>query len=140
MEEPEPSTHSERVSGDASTSAGDSEPEMGFDWEKTYLQVKDKPLSVDKVIIKGLERTKSYLVARELEPLQQARSLDEIKNVMIDAHENLKSLDVFNGVEVIITDSDTVRNLHRSSISLGGGICHQATTCLTYFRIVAFAA
>jgi hypothetical protein len=110
MENSQPtSAHSERGAGDASTSASVSTTESNFDWEQTYLEVKDKPLSVQKVIFKGLERTKPYLVAREFEPIQDAQTLDEIKDVMMEAHDNLMALDVFDAVEVIITDSGTVR-------------------------------
>ncbi|EIE18252.1 hypothetical protein COCSUDRAFT_60448 [Coccomyxa subellipsoidea C-169] len=73
----------------------------------TYAAVKDKRLKVEQVIINGLDRTRAYIVSRELEPVQEANSLDEIKDVLLEAHEHLLSLGIFDGVEVIITDSET---------------------------------
>jgi hypothetical protein len=79
-----------------------------FDFQSTYEAVKDKPLRVQKVLVKGLERTKPYIVARELEHVQRAESLEEIKDAMLEAHDALDSLGVFNGVEIIISDSGMV--------------------------------
>ncbi|CAL8469714.1 g9256 [Coccomyxa elongata] len=78
-----------------------------MNFQQTYDAVKDKRLVVEKVTIVGLDRTKAYVVSRELEPVKDARSLDEIKDVLLEAHEHLQSLGIFDGVEVIITDSET---------------------------------
>ncbi len=78
------------------------------DFQKTYEDVKGKRLVVTSVRLSGLERTIPDIIARELSPLQQARSLDEIKDVLLEVHDNLMSLDIFDAVEIIISDSDTV--------------------------------
>ena len=94
---------------EASTSGHDhTSMPSDFDFHSTYEAVKDKPLRVQKVLIKGLERTKPSIVARELGHVQEAQSLDEIKDAMLEAHDVLNSLDIFNGVEIIISDSGMV--------------------------------
>jgi outer membrane protein assembly factor BamA len=100
---------SERQSSETSTSDTDSSKRPRIDFERTYAAVKDKRLKVEQIIINGLDRTKTYIVARELEaPLEEATSLEEIKDVLLEAHEHLQALGIFDGVEVIITDSETV--------------------------------
>ena len=80
------------------------------DFQKTYENVKGKRLVATSVRLSGLERTVPDIVARELLPIQQARSLDEIKDVLLEVHDSLMSLDIFDAVEIIISDSDTVSN------------------------------
>ena len=77
-------------------------------FEKIYEEVKDKKLVATNVLLSGNERTKNTIIARELQPLQQARSLDEIKDALLEIHDNLMALDVFDAVEIIISDSDLV--------------------------------
>ena len=78
------------------------------EFEKIYEEVKDKKLVATNVLLSGNERTKSVIIARELQPLQHARSLDGIKDALLEIHDNLMSLDVFDAVEIIISDSDLV--------------------------------
>ena len=89
------------------------------EFQKIYEDVKDKKLVATNVLLSGNERTKSVIIARELQPLQQARSLDEIKDALLEIHDNLMSLDVFDAVEIIISDSDLV-----SDMSSSGGHHH----------------
>ncbi|CAL5228989.1 g12227 [Coccomyxa viridis] len=79
------------------------------EFEKIYEEVKDKKLVATNVLLSGNERTKAVIIARELQPLQQARSLDEIKDALLEIHDSLMSLDVFDAVEIIISDSDLGR-------------------------------
>ncbi len=105
----EPASSSGRGSNEASTSSDTNSKESTINFQQTYDAVKDKKLVVEKITIVGLDRTKAYIVSRELEPVRDAKSLDEIKDVLMEAHEHLQSLGVFDGVELIITDSETVR-------------------------------
>jgi len=77
-------------------------------FQRTYEEVKGKRLVATNVLLSGLERTKSDIIARELEPLQHARSLDEIKDVLLEVQENLEALNIFDAVEIIISDSNQV--------------------------------
>ena len=98
-----------RQDGEASTSDSDhANVPSDFDFQSTYEAVKDKPLRVQKVFIKGLERTKPSIVSREMEPVAEAQCLDEIKDAMLEVHEALDSLDIFNAVEIVISDSGVV--------------------------------
>ena len=78
------------------------------EFKKIYEEVKDKKLVATNVLLSGNERTKPVIIARELKPLQQARSLDEIKDALLEIHDNLMSLDVFDAVEIVISESDLV--------------------------------
>ena len=80
-----------------------------LDFERTYEDVKDKRLYATNVRLSGIERTKPELIERELQPLKDARSLDEIKDVLLEIHDNLMALDIFDAVEIIVGDSDMVR-------------------------------
>ncbi len=114
----EPAPSSERGFTEASTSDVSNSKESTINFQQTYDALKDKRLVVEKVTIVGLDRTKAYIVSRELEPVKDARSLDEIKDVLLEAHEHLQSLGIFDGVEVIITDSETVHLPACSSVEL----------------------
>ncbi len=118
----EPAPSSERQSSETSTSDSYHSKQPRINFEQTYAAVKDKRLKVEQVIINGLDRTRAYIVSRELEPVQEANSLDEIKDVLLEAHEHLLSLGIFDGVEVIITDSETVLLLHHLVVAIKYGI------------------
>lgn len=91
-----------------------------LEFQKAYEDVKDKRLVATSIRLSGIERTRPEILARELAPLREARSLDEIKDVLLEVHENLMSLEVFEAVEIIIGDSDTVRN---ASLILVKSVC-----------------
>ena len=94
---------------DKSRMAGSSPMPSLLDFERTYEEVKDKRLYATNVRLSGIERTRPELIERELQPLKDARSLDEIKDVLLEVHENLMALDIFDAVEIIVGDSDMVR-------------------------------
>jgi hypothetical protein len=94
--------------------AGSSPMPSLLEFERTYEEVKDKRLYATNVRLSGIERTKPELIERELQPLKDARSLDEIKDVLLEVHENLMALDIFDAVEIIVGDSDMVRPLMAS--------------------------
>lgn len=50
--------------------------------------------------VEGLGRTQEAVVSRELSGLKDASSLEELKDVLLDATDNLKQLDIFDVVEV----------------------------------------
>lgn len=88
-----------------------------FHFEEAYDAVKDKPVRVQQVLIQGLERTKDEIIMRELEPVQHVRTLDELKDVLLEAHDALDSLDIFEGVEIVIGDSNTVGHARRHALA-----------------------
>ncbi|KAK9830313.1 hypothetical protein WJX72_010954 [[Myrmecia] bisecta] len=110
----------------ASNTQGNTEPGPSvevaeyFDFQQAYDAVKDKRLRVQTVQLTGLERTRRYIVERELRRLEQARTLDEIKDALLDVQAALEELGVFEAVELIIDEGDTpgtctvVVNLHES--------------------------
>lgn len=98
-----------RQGTEASTSGKPDEDFSHFyDFEENYSAVKDKPLKIQHVFIRGLGRTKDYIVARELQPVTECQTLEEIKDFMLEAHDNLESLGIFDAVEIIIGDGDSV--------------------------------
>jgi len=98
-------------------------------FQRTYEDVKGKRLVATNVLLSGLERTKSDIIARELEPLQHARSLDEIKDVLLEVQENLEALNIFDAVEIIISDSNQVCDSSPESINRSMRDIRHALTC-----------
>lgn len=73
-------------------------------FEHAYDSVKDKPLAVRVVVLRGLERTRHDVISRELLHLTSANSLEEIKDALLEAHDTLKSLQIFDVVDCIIDE------------------------------------
>ena len=84
-------------------SALDEAPDQTFDAAE-YARIRDKRLVTATLAVSGLKRTREELVTRELQPLREARSLDEIKDVLLDAVSTLMELDVFEAVSFTIDD------------------------------------
>lgn len=72
------------------------------EFRSTFDTVKGKRLAVNVVLLKGLQRTKQHIVARELRDLPNADNLDEVKDVLLDAWESLRKLDIFDAVDIVI--------------------------------------
>lgn len=92
---------------DADTT-GNAAAELNFDFEEIFEHVKGKRCKVEKLSIAGLQRTKGKLVLRELLKVKEAQTLDEIKDSLLEAYENLMGLDIFDGVEVVIDADEEV--------------------------------
>lgn len=79
--------------------------------ENLYDSIKDKPLHVDVVILqKG--RTRPYIIEKELQRIQGAHSLDELKLRLLEAQEALEALNIFEAVQITVdagspTDSES---------------------------------
>ena len=55
------------------------------------------------MVINGLQRTKLYLVSRELQQLtDEEHTLDEVKDDLLRCQEALEGLGVFKGVELVL--------------------------------------
>jgi hypothetical protein len=67
------------------------------------------PLRVAAVAIKGLERTRRAIVERELSNLREAKTLDEVKAVLLADWEHLQTLGVFSAVELVLDECSPVR-------------------------------
>ena len=66
------------------------------------------PLRVSAVAIKGLQRTSRPIVERELSNLREARTLDEVKAVLLSDWENLQTLGIFSAVELVLDECSPV--------------------------------
>jgi len=78
----------------------------------------DHSCHVESVVIVGLKRTKEYIVERELGNLKSAASLAEINDRLLEAHDNLTGLGIFDAVDITIDKGKKVtpRNNLRSSV------------------------
>ena len=74
------------------------------DFESSFDRVKAKRLGVNVVVLKGLQRTKQYIVARELRHLPDARNLDELKDALLEAWAALLQLDIFEAVDIVLDE------------------------------------
>lgn len=66
------------------------------------------PLCVAAVAIKGLQRTSRPIVERELSNLREARTLDEVKAVLLSDWESLQTLGIFTAVELVLDECSPV--------------------------------
>ena len=66
--------------------------------------------------LQGIERTKGYVVARELEEVRAARTLEEVLEALQGVHSALDSLGIFEAVEIVIDRSGAVPHLHVTSL------------------------
>eukprot|EP00873_Tetraselmis_striata_P036347 jgi/Tetstr1/456611/TSEL_043314.t1 len=71
-----------------------------MDYNEMYQRVKRKACVLGNLSVEGLGRTQEEVVSRELSGLKDASSLEELKDVLLDATDNLKQLDIFDVVEV----------------------------------------
>ena len=93
--------------------------EAPFAFEETFDEVKTKPCQVEKLGLKGLKRTKNGIVLRELLKVRDARTLDEIKDTLLEAYEELMGLDIFEAVEVVVDADEKVRGWEQGSSPSG---------------------
>ena len=124
--------------------------EQGIEEFPLYDAVKDKPLHIYKVVpadplscswlwqlltkcnglqvvINGLQRTKLYLVSRELQQLtDEEHTLDEIKDDLLRCQEALEGLGVFKGVELVLDSGHPVS--HVASRHSKSGLVSRACT------------
>ena len=64
------------------------------------------------LLCRGLERTKAYIVERELDRLNDATTLEEISEKLSEAWSALESLEIFTAVELVVDESGNVSPLH----------------------------
>ena len=77
-----------------------------------YDQIKLKPLMPAILAIGGVKQTRGYIIARELQGLNQAKNLDELKDVLLDATNALMALDIFEAVEFTLDDEPLQREVY----------------------------
>jgi len=71
------------------------------DQQRRLSAARIKPLHVDVVILqKG--RTRPYIIEKELQRIQGAHSLDELKVRLLEAQEALEALNIFEAVQITV--------------------------------------
>lgn len=83
-------------------------PAPPADFETTFDRLKDVPCRPTKLTLVGLERTDRELVRKELLRVRDARTLDEVKDAVLDAYTDLMSLGIFDVVDIVIDQGDKV--------------------------------
>ena len=83
--------------GTMADQAGQKKP---YDYQERYRHVRQKPLSVYSVEVKGDERTRPGLFARVLDPVYRASTLDELRVRCVEANAVLNSYDIFDRVDI----------------------------------------
>lgn len=71
------------------------------------------PLRVAAVAIRGLQRTSRPIVERELSNLKEAKTLDEVKSVLLSDWEHLQTLGIFSVVELVLDECSPVSEERR---------------------------
>lgn len=82
--------------------------EVVFDADGAFEAVKSERLHVDRIGVIGLDRTKLHIVARELVRVQAASTLEEVKELVLEAYRDLQSLDIFDAISITIDTSPKV--------------------------------
>lgn len=73
----------------------------------TKQRVKDKPCVLGGLSVDGLQRTNEAVVDRELAGLKDAKTLEELKDILLTATDNLQKLDIFDVVEIRLNAGQT---------------------------------
>ena len=81
-------------------------PEVDF--QHTYERLAGAPLRVERIMLVGLQRTKSGVVEQELVRIKDARTLEEIRDAALRAYEELMALDIFDAVDVVLGEGSKV--------------------------------
>jgi outer membrane protein insertion porin family len=71
--------------------------------------VMKRSITVEDVVITGLQRTKEEIVLRELADLKRSGTLEEIKDSVLSVHANLMALDIFEAVDISLDNGSSVR-------------------------------
>lgn len=79
-----------------------------YDFEEAFERLRDARLRPVRLSILGLERTKGDIVRREFARVRDARTLDEVKDAVLEAYENLMALGIFNAVEITVDRDPSV--------------------------------
>ena len=89
------------MSGSAAAGGGDTTQASVFD------KIKDKPLHVEIIILKK-GRTQQYIIEKELQPILEAKSLEDLTEKLIEAQAALEALNVFEAVQLVLDRSPNV--------------------------------
>ena len=79
-----------------------------FDFQHTYERLAGAPLRVERIMLVGLQRTKSGVVEQELVRIKDARTLEEIRDAALRAYVELMALDIFDAVDVVLEEGSKV--------------------------------
>ena len=71
------------------------------DYQQLYLNVRNKPLVVHDVTVKGNDRTKPGVFDKVLAPIYAAQSLDELRIRCLEANAILNSYAIFDRVDIL---------------------------------------
>ena len=80
---------------------GKGSPPPPKDYQQLYLNVRNKPLVVHDVTVKGNDRTKPGVFDKVLAPIYAAQSLDELRIRCLEANAILNSYAIFDRVDIL---------------------------------------
>lgn len=96
-----------------------------YDFESSFERLKDSACFPARLTILGLKRTNKHLVMRELLRVKNAQTLDEIKDAVVAAYQDLMALEIFDAVDIVIDGLDGKVGLH-APVALRALIGHHA--------------
>lgn len=77
-----------------------------FDFQGAYEEVKDARCKMHTILLQGLGRTKQSVIVPALAAAAQARTLDQLKYALLEAHDYLDGLGIFSGVEIMAMEGN----------------------------------
>lgn len=107
------------LDNDADAKGGDQEERSedgdGEDLLNALEEVKGKPCRVTELEVTGFQRTKPDVVARELEGVRDATTLEEIKEELLEVLTAFQELDVFSEITVDVEKPKEVQSLSKQA-------------------------
>eukprot|EP00854_Cymbomonas_tetramitiformis_P011570 gene11570-13669_t len=70
------------------------------DFAERFERLKGKECRVHDIEIKGYKRTRTSIIEREFKTVREAKTLDELKDTLLDASTKLSELDIFHSVDI----------------------------------------
>lgn len=99
----------------AAESGASAAPSGRIDYAELYDQIKGKPCKVERInqerigFREGDFRTRSDIIERELAPIYNANTLEEVHRELEAAHKRLSRLGVFSSVSFLAHEEPLVR-------------------------------
>jgi len=103
------------MAADEAPQAPPAAQEEEFDAESAFERLAGAKCRVERILLVGLERTKSPVVEAELVRVKHARTLEEVRDAALRAYEELMALDVFDAVDLVVGEGNKVGSRRHSA-------------------------
>eukprot|EP00898_Chlorokybus_atmophyticus_P004189 jgi/Chlat1/4771/Chrsp308S00822 len=106
----------ERIRREVAEAVAEGAADQDYDYNGALKAAASKPLRVVAVEIDGLQRTRREIVERELMPVLEASSFEELKDSVLDASHRLKDLEIFTMCDILIDEGPEIPGLDTATV------------------------